>query len=286
MLTAGGCAAPGTTPAADGRATLSDALSGLAAGNYTFARTGNGASQGTVHLPDGFSAEQPSGPSVLVAGDVYHLRYRIYGSQHEAYGEIFDEYAAKGTAADKADVRKAKDVMRILDGTHWVRADRKRLATAAEADDQSGMENLPTAPTAAAPDITGATALVAAATTATVDGSTVTGTLDATKVDPQLRLFANDPYYFYGPKASALPYRATLDTAGRLTGITVDIPGILEAPASAEPGQIPSDAPTASPAETLTITITAYGTTPVPTAPTGATDLDPSAYDQLKNDVD
>jgi hypothetical protein len=82
-----------------------------------------------------------------------------------------------------------RELFGLLDGEKWVRADEKKIKAAADEDDQSGLEQVPVAPTAAAPDVTGATALVGAVTSAEQSGTTVTGTLDATEVDPA----AGDP---------------------------------------------------------------------------------------------
>jgi hypothetical protein len=272
-----------TGDSADGKQALTSSLSGLQAGNYTFTRADIG---GAVHLPDGSLITQPGGPSVLRTGSDLYLRYSIHGAMRGRWAEIYADALAKATAKQKAEVGKALKIIDVLDGKNWVKADEMRLVAAAEEEDQSGMENLPVRPTAAAPDVTGATALIAAVTTATVDGTTITGTLDATKVDPELNLFSNDPYYFYGPKAQAMTYRATLDDQGRLTQLTVDVPGQLVNAASAAPEAFPSDAPAEAPEPPVTIAISKYGETTAPGVPQGATDLDPAAYELLTNDVD
>ncbi|MGA5302500.1 hypothetical protein ACPCHT_21405 [Nucisporomicrobium flavum] len=283
--------ANGTTPApagatADGKPVLQQSLQGLKGGNYTFTRSQEGTVSGSVHLPDGSLMEQPYGPTVLRSGKAFYMRYRIHADGYEQYQKLFEKYKRKATPAEAAEIAKAEKIMAILDGKHWVRADEKRLRAAAAEEDQSGMESLPPVPTAAQPDVTGAGALVGAVVRAESTGTAVTGTLDGTKVDPELNLFANDPYYFYGPRASAMPFEATLDAQGRLTKITVHVPGMLQAPASAPPSAIPSDAPTEAPGAPLVIAISGYGTTAAPTVPANATDLDPAAYELLTNDVD
>ncbi|WP_157408404.1 hypothetical protein [Actinoplanes sp. N902-109] len=279
-LLAAGCANTGAGgEPADGRPALAASLSGLTAGNYTFTRSDGTA--GAVHLPDSSSISRQYGPSVLRTGSAFYLRYKIHGEAYDAWRQLIEKHAA---GADPQELRTARQVMDSLDGKHWVRADEKRLHQAADAEDQSGMENLPAAPDAAAPDVTGAAGLAGAVVSAQLDGRTITGTLDATQVDPQLGLFTNDPFYFYGPRAKQLPFRATIDDKGRLSTITVTLPGALQAPASADP--VPSDAPTEAAEPPVTITVSHYGDTPPQTAPAGARELDPAAYEMLTNDVD
>lgn len=287
-LLAAGCAHPGTASeaSADGRQDLAGSLAGLDGGDYTFTRTGARPAQGTIHIPDGFEIDQDGMPSVRRIGDAFYLRYAIYGEARAGYTKIFDEAAAKATPAQAKELAAAREVMSQLDGKQWVRADEKKLKDAAAKDDLSGMENLPPAPTAAAPDVTGARALAGAVTAANRTGDTITGTLDATAKDPALQDLIGDAYYFYGPRAQAMAFQATLDNQGRLTTLTVELPGTLQAAASAPPDQIPSDSPTEPAAEPIVITISAYGQTPVPTAPANAKDLAPEAYEQLERDTD
>jgi hypothetical protein len=280
------CADPGAAPATgDGGPALAGSLAGIRAGDYTFTRSGGRAGNGAVHLPDGSMISLTGGPAVLRTGSACYLKYVIHGDQHDTYAKLWEKYTGKDKK-QRAELRTAKAVLATLDGEHWVRADEKRLRAAAAEDDQSGLEVLPAAPTTAAPDASGAVALVGAVVSARRSGPDITGTLDATKIDPELGLLTNDPYYVYGPRANAMPFRATLDDQGRLTTITVDLPGALQAAASAAPDRLPSDAPT-DPAEApLVITLSKYGETPVPAAPAGAPALDPAAYEMLTNDVD
>ncbi|MCA2218937.1 hypothetical protein [Jidongwangia harbinensis] len=290
VLGLAGCAnaTPSTPPgdSADARRALEGSLGGVRAGNYTFTRTGGGQSEGAVHLPGSSLIAQGHGPSVLRTGSGFYLRYRIHGDGYASWAKLYQKHAGDADAKQRAELARVRRVMAVLDGTHWVRADEKRLTAAAAEEDLSGLERMPPVPTAEKPDVTGATELVTAAVTARRDGDTVTGTLDATKVDAELGVFANDPYYFYGPRASAMPYRARLDAQGRLTELTVEVPGQLEAPASQPPAGFPSDAPTAPADPPVVITITRYGETPEQPVPKGVTDLDPGAYEMLTNDVD
>jgi len=278
--------APPSGPATDGKPVLQQALRGLQAGNYTFHRAGQGVTNGAVRLPEGSLIEQPYGPTVLRSGNAFYMRYRIHADGYESYQKLFDEYAAKATPKEAAELAKAKEIMAVLDGKHWVRADEKRLKAAAAEEDLSGMESMPPVPTTAQPDVTGISALVGAVVSAESTGASVTGTLDATKVDPELGVFTNDPYYFYGPRASAMPFQATLDDQGRITRFSVTLPGMLQAPASQAPSAFPSNAPTEAPEAPLVISVSEYGSTAVPAVPEGVTDLDPAAYEMLTNDVD
>ena len=289
-LTLAACAnatpVPPAGPATDGKPVLQQSLRGLQAGNYTFTRAGQGATSGAVHLPEGSLIEQPYGPTVLRSGNAFYMRYRIHADGYESYQKLFDQYAGKATPKEAAELAKAKQIMAVLDGKHWVRADEKRLRAAAAEEDQSGMESMPPVPTTAQPDVTGVSALVGAVVSAESTGTSVTGTLDATKVDPELGVFTNDPYYFYGPRASTMPFKATLDDQGRITQFSVTLPGMLQAPASQAPSAVPSNAPTEAPEAPLVISVSEYGTTAVPAVPKGVTDLDPAAYEMLTNDVD
>jgi hypothetical protein len=291
VLGLAGCAnatplAPAGAGSAEARQALDDSLGGVQAGNYTFTRTGGGQSEGAVHLPGSSLIAPGYGPSVLRTGSTLYLRYRIHGDGYESWAKLYQKHAKGADAKQRAELAKVERVMAILDGSHWVRADEKRLTAAAAEEDLSGLEQMPPVPTTKKPDVTGATELVKAVVTARRTGDTVTGTLDATKVDAELGVFANDPYYFYGPRASAMPYRAKLDGQGRLTELTVEVPGQLEAPASQPPSDVPSDAPTTPADPPVVITITRYGETAEQRVPKGVTDLEPAAYEMLTNDVD
>ena len=284
VLGLAGCANAATTPgfddSAEARQVLERSLSGLQAGNYTFIRSDG--VQGSVDLPGGSQIVQPDAPSVLRSGSALYLRYRLHGSQYDTWAKIYDGPA---TGANAEEVAKAKQVMAVLDGRHWVRADEKRLRAAAADDDQSGLDVMPPVPTADRPDVTGATDLVAAVVSARRSGDTVTGTLDATAVDPERNVLGNDPYYVHGPRAKEMPYRAMLDADGRLSELTVDVPGELAAPASQPPAGIAPDAP-AGAGRRVVISISEYGRTAELNVPAGATDLDPVAYEMLTNDID
>jgi hypothetical protein len=282
-----GCANAETgAPDTAAKDALTAALRGIEAGNYTFTRTGI---RGAVHLPDSSLIEQPEGgPSVLRTGSAFYLRYALHGPARTHWAKVYAEAAMTATGTDKQQLAGARKLFDLLDGEQWVEADETKIKAAADGDDQSGLEYVPVAPTTAAPDVTGATALITAVTTAEQSGDTITGTLDATTVDPAARILTNDSYYVYGPKASAMPFRATLDDQGRLIRFILEIPGQLEDAASAAPETFPSDAPAQAPEEPVTIAISGYGETAAPAAPENAPELviDAAAHDTLSRDID
>lgn len=279
-LGAAGCATPGATPATepsgDAREALRTSVAALKTGDYSFSRTGayllQDLRRGDVHLPDGVLLEQEQRATMRV-GDTVYLRYLLHGSaeMRDQYLQLYKQHGA--TAAQLKDI---EEVYALLDGKRWVRADAKRLAAAAAIDEQSGLDYMAPLPKTGEHDIPGVGGLVTAVTTAVRAGDTITGTLDATKVDPDLSLLFSDPTHLYGPAAKAMSYQAVLDGQGRLTAFTVTMPGQL---ASEPAGGHEPEPP-------LVIKISGYGETSAPTAPTDAPALPASAYEMLSRDVD
>ncbi len=109
------------------------------------------------------------------------------------------------------------------------------------------------------PDRTGATQLLGMMDTATVEGSTVRGTLAVTTIlDSSIVL---QPLQFR--LTGRTTFTATLDGQGRLSRLVVDVP------ATTEP---------LGPAGTWTLDITGYGTTPAPTRPTPTEEAPDDSY--------
>ncbi|GAA4950562.1 hypothetical protein GCM10025331_43590 [Actinoplanes utahensis] len=283
VLGVAGCAKPGaapstgrTTPSGDARAALLKSAEALKTGSYSFSRTGAYLSQdvqrGDVHLPDGVLLEHEQRAAMRV-GDVVYLRYLLHGSaeMRDQYMKLYKQHGA--TAAQLKDIEK---IYALLDGKRWVRADAKELVAAAAIDEQSGLDYMAPLPKPGEYDVPGAGGLVTAVTTAARAGDTITGTLDATKVDPDLNLLFSDPTHLYGPAAKTMSYQAVLDGQGRLTEFTVTMPGQL---ASEPAGGHEPEPP-------LVIKISGYGETAAPTAPKDAPVLPPSAYEMLSRDVD
>jgi hypothetical protein len=266
-------------PAADGKAALAGALTGLAVGDYTFKREGGHPIEGIVHLPEsaqvayaGNRAAGAGAATFLQVGAAHYLKYDLWGPGAATMRAHIDEAIA--TSKDKKDVAEAKLLKKwagVLTGEQWARFDPARLH----------LPMAPTLPTAQASDITGASALAAAVVTAQRAGDIITGTLDATRVDPALSLFnTGDPVdELFGPKGRALPFTATLDAQGRLSNLTVDVPDV------AQTASMKADNPTPDPSAEpflrgfqLIIKIADYGTAQPPAAPPGAQDLPAEIY--------
>lgn len=98
------------------------------------------------------------------------------------------------------------------------------------------------------------------ATEKSADG-TLKGTVDLTKVSDGVLYLDPSDLPDLGDKAKAVPFRATLDTTGRLTGLTFEIPGT------------DGDAPTP-----VTYAFTDWGKGGTVDKPTGAIEADDAAY--------
>lgn len=268
-----------TLAAGTGDATraLRDSVAALRDGNYTFTRSGAGLvadiQQGTVALPGGVSIRHTGTWAVTRAGADTHLQYLLH-----VQPELREQYRAYWREnAPAAEARKVEKIYEQLDGENWVRADEKKLTGAAAVEEQSGLDSMAALPTPQQPDATGAGTLVGLVTSASRDGDVFTGTLDATGSDPLLRQLFNDPAYLYGPAARAMPYRATVDAQGRLTELTVTMPGEITSQ-PAEPVE---------PTPPLVIRISGYGVTEPPAVPAEIDgELTDQAYDLLARDTD
>lgn len=269
----------GGTPATTGDSAalqaLDDSLRGLQAGNYAFTRTGayllTDIARAEIDGADGYTVEYDTSMSLVQVGDATFLKPPGAGTYSNP--AVLDQIRNAGTP--QAEVDRYATAIAQLDGTRWLRVDQRRLTEAARVEEQSSLDHTAPAPTEDQPDITGATALIAAATTAQRTGNTITGTLDATRIDSQLSLIIDDPATYYGTAATTMSYRATLDEQGRLAGFTLDLPG---APAS--------QAPDSRPEPPLVITVTRYDDVEAPRTPAGAEDITDLTYDLLARDTD
>lgn len=254
---------------------LDNSLRGLQAGNYAFTRTGaymrTDIAGARIDVGDGYAVEYASKMVLRQVGKTTYLKPAGAGTYSGP--DVLDQI--KNTGVPAAELDRWKTSLRQLDGTRWLRVDEQRLIKAAEVDEQSSLDYIAPAPTAGKPDITGAGALVAAVTTAKRTGDSITGTLDATKLDEDLGLVIGEPAGYYGPPATSMRYRATLDGQGRLTGFTLELPGTLA-----------SQAPDSRPEPPLVITITQYDGVEAPPAPPGAQDTTDLTYDLLARDND
>ncbi|MDI6098839.1 hypothetical protein QLQ12_09530 [Actinoplanes sp. NEAU-A12] len=282
-----GCAAPGTTvppaaaspsgPSPDAHQALRDSVSALRTGDYSFTRTGADSvadiRRGSLRLPGSVLLEYAETAATMRVDGATYLRYALHGT-----GELREQYLQYYKKSVKPEqLRELEQIYTLLDGARWVRADEKRLTEAAAVDEQSGLDYMAAMPTTEKPDATGAGSLIAAVTSAERSGEAITGTLDATRKDPELELLFSDPAYLYGPGAKAMPFRATLDDQGRLTEFTVTMPS--QQMASQPPDPVDPEPP-------LVITISGYGATEPLSAPKDAATLPTLAYDLLARDTD
>lgn len=254
---------------------LDNSLDGLRSGNYVFTRTGayllTDIVRAEINVTDGYVVEYGNKMSLMRVGDATYLR--PFGEGTYSNPAVLNQLRNAGLP--EAEVERYASSIAQLAGTRWLRVDQQRLVKAAQVDEQSSLDYIAPAPTADKPDITGADALIDAVTTAERAGDTITGTLDATKIDGELRLVIDEPASYYGPSATAMRYRATLDGQGRLTGFTLNLPDTLA-----------SQAPDSRPEPPLVITVTQYDGVDAPQAPPGAEKATELTYDLLARDND
>ncbi|MFI5490907.1 hypothetical protein [Actinoplanes sp. NPDC051859] len=252
----------------DAHRQLERSVDGLREGNYAFTRSGArglaDVTRGEVH-GDSYVVEYVGRQSTMrIDATTYLLPSGGLNARRTSYLA-----RSRREGVSDAELRKLEGVFTELDGSRWLRVDAVRLTSAAASEQQSSLDQLAAAPSTDRPDITGVDALVNAVVTAEQSGHTITGTLDATRVDERLRLLEADFAYF-GPQVRSLAYRATLDDAGRLSTLRVDQP----------------DSPELAPAAPLAITISRYGQAQVPPAPIDAAELSSLGYDLLAGDED
>ena len=203
---------PVTPPSAS--ATPRDALvasvSGIRAGNYAFdLKNSNGAGlTGSMHLPSR-SAQWSS------SGGNFNSQVRVVGRDRFTRSTI----ALGGSAP--AD-----------DGAGWSRVDAGAPAGPGEFYDLAD------------PDWVGVGPLLEAATSAEGVAPTIKGTVDLTKVRNSNKIVGMGKLHGLAPgTGTAAPYVATLDAAGRLAKLELDVPAMVPIP----------------PAEKWTIEFSAYG---------------------------
>ncbi|MCO8275594.1 hypothetical protein M1L60_33920 [Actinoplanes sp. TRM 88003] len=254
---------------------LDNSLQGLSSGRYAFTRTGaylqTDITRAEIDVAEGYVVEYRNKMSVMRVGKATYLKPSGEGT-YSSPG-VLDQIKSAGLSQSEVD-RYAAAIAQ-LDGTRWLRTDPQRLAEVAAVEEQSSLDYTAPVPTADKPDITGADALISAVTSADRTGDTITGTLDASKVDPEQRLIIDEPATFYGPSATAMNYRATLDGQGRLASFTLNLPSTLA-----------SQAPDSQPEPPLVITVTRYDGVKTPPAPPNAENVTALTYDLLARDND
>jgi hypothetical protein len=254
---------------------LDNSLGGLQSGNYAFTRTGAylriDIDRAQIDVTDGYVVEYRYGMAIMRVGDTTYLKTAGAGTYSNP--EVLDQLQNSGLSQAEID-RYAASIAQ-LDGKRWLRVDQRRLVEAAAVEEQSSLDYVAPEPTTDKPDITGADELISAVTTAERSGDTITGTLDATKVDSELQLVMAEPASYYGPQAKTMRYQATLDGQGRLTSFTLDLPDTLA-----------SQSPDMQPEPPLVITVTQYGGVEAPQAPAGAENITELTYDLLARDND
>lgn len=254
---------------------LDNSLEGLAAGKYAFTRTGayllTDIVRAEIDGAAGYVIEYRDSTAVLRAGGTLYLKPTGAGTYSDP--AILDAIRREGLS--QAEIDQYAVGVAQLDGEGWLRVDQRRLAEAAAVEEQSSLDGIAAGPTADEPDITGAGDLIRAVKTAKRSGDTITGTLDATKVDSALRLIIADPAGFYGPAARSMSFQAILDEQGRLARFTLDLPDRLA-----------SQEPDFQPEPSLVITVTQYDGVTAPQAPAGAEEIAEMTYELLARDND
>lgn len=263
VLSLAACSAPATsaTPAAaDPKAVLTVATTGLTAGNYRYTAALSGTRiEGAVDFANRSTAwtttSQETGRT--------DIDMRLIGR---------DQYSrTRHDAASAADtVRKLrKTVAAAIDPD--VKADAKAEIREIETKDHRyrhfDLSRFPDNPAAqgagfTGPDRTGITALLPWVREATVDGKTIRGTLTfvgTPSAQGALNLIA-DRY------VDTMTFTGSLDDQGRLSRLDIDLP------ASSHPKRA---------ADRCTLTIDSYGTTPTPERPTSAKETPESTYRAL-----
>ncbi|WP_067500411.1 hypothetical protein [Actinoplanes sp. TFC3] len=254
---------------------LDSSLNGLRSGNYIFTRLNayelSDVKLGHVALPGGYLVENVDNVTTMRTDGAAYLK------PHPPQGYDPNDYYQKleREGASKAEIDVYRQGFAQLYGTKWLRVDEQRLTEAADVEEQSSLDYIAPFPTAENPDITGSDALISAVVEAQRVGNTITGTLDATKIDEKSRLVMSEPAGYYGPQARHMPFEAIVDQQGRLIKLTLDLPDKLA-----------SQAPDAQPEPSLIITVSQYGGVSVPAAPAGAEPMKSFTYDLLARDAD
>ncbi|MFB9408813.1 hypothetical protein [Dactylosporangium matsuzakiense] len=214
-------AGPASASAADPKAALAAAPSGLAAGDYAFTSDTPAAhTEGVVHLPSRSSTitsrnRDDNGSSQLrTVGADHWLRLAVDPADIDR--ELADIEAGGAQMKPVADgLRHAKV---LFDGKTWMHTDLSRIK-----DDRLG-------PDLSDPDVTGVTKLFAAVLTAGGDARQITGTVDLSRAGNTIGYPARE-VTIMGNAARSVPFTARLDDKGRLTHLELAIPATETFPA-------------------------------------------------------
>lgn len=216
-----------TQTPADPKAALAESTDGLQAGDYAFTATlPDSRTSGVVHVPSKSSALEVVADDEEMAGTI---SFRVVDT--DRYMKIAmdtSEMSAGLGDLDSADPEVAEalkglnDMVEMFSGKTWMHLDLRKVK-----DPKNLSLDL------ANPDATGVTALLAHVVTAQGDATTITGTVDATKVDTESTPWEASDFAEMGDAAKALPYTATLDDQGRLAKLVLDAPKSGETPAGA-----------------------------------------------------
>ncbi|GIF24485.1 hypothetical protein BJ973_007964 [Actinoplanes tereljensis] len=195
-------AAASTAPA-DPNAALAASLKGIQQGDYAFALATPGPkAKGAVHLPSKSGAVKLEEKT-----KDYSFSMELVGTDTERWFR-FD--------SSEAFVRS----MFGSDGKTWKHIDTAKIG-------KDGALDLDVTNA----DLLGLAGLVKAVTDAKVAGSTITGTIDATKAVTADSFLDEDVVKSMGAAASSVPFTATLDDQGRLTKLVLDAPKADDTPA-------------------------------------------------------
>jgi hypothetical protein len=220
---AGATAQPTSEVPADPKAALAGSTKELASGNYAFTATSPEAdAKGTVHVPS-------KSASIALNGKT------------EGFEIKMDLIFAGPDRWIRMVTPKGQSILdQSADPKTWLHVDGSKLKNADLGVDLTQ------------PDLLYIGKIVDAATEVKGDAHTITGKLDATKIDSADAFLDSETAKDMGPTASALPFTASLDDQGRLTKLEIDAPKAKEVPAGK-----------------WTITVAGYGQQKAQTPPSG-----------------
>ena len=214
---------------ADPKAAVTASTTGLDAGNYAFTSSspdGNKAN-GAVHVASKSATLEMVTTDKDAAGTISFRfidtdRYMKMKMDTKEMADSLDELKDVDTSDPQMAkmVKGLEDMVEMFSGKTWMHVD----ATKVKDGDDLTLDP-------AAPDLTGASALLDGVVTAQGDARSVTGTLDATKLGDDDGPWEIKHFTAMGEAAKALPYTATLDDQGRLTKLVLDAPKAGDVPA-------------------------------------------------------
>jgi hypothetical protein len=202
--TAGGAATTAATTApADPKAALIASLAALKTGNYALTVDSPETKvTGSVHVPSKSGALKMD-----VTSEGSSFTMELVGAAPDRWVRISSTDAS---------------IQQLLgsDGKTWSHIDTSKITKGGGLD--IDVTNA---------DLLGVEPLLQGVTAVKGDGRTITGTIDATKIDAENGFLDDEAIKAMGAAASSLPFTATLDDQGRLSKLVIDAPKAGDTPA-------------------------------------------------------